>query len=115
MNAPHTPLDSLLYLDARSSVLDWIAEEVGGVNTDTPDLELCADLINSFVSLIQSELNVHGGRRSHYSTGNPVYVMRPHRQIEPDPDGRFDRLVWTEWKHACTPGGTVLGDHDADD
>lgn len=111
MSTPHSPLDSLLYLYSSASSLEWISEELGGVHGDDPDLEQCIDMLASFVGLIRAEIEVHGWRNT-YSTGHPVRVERQHRQIEPDPRGGFDRMVWVPYIHTCTPGGTVIGDPD---
>lgn len=111
--ASHDALDSLLYLKARSSVLDWISEEITGVYSDAPDFELCAEQLNAFVALIRAEIDVHGGPRPRYSTGNPVEVEVEGTRIVPDPDGGPDRLVRVPYVHACKPDGTVLGVDDA--
>lgn len=107
----HTPHDSLQFIYASASLLDWIAEEIAGINSDEPDIDLAIDALGSFQSLIRAEVDVHGWRNT-YSTGHPVHVERQHRQIEPDPDGGFDRLVWVPYIHTCKPDGTVIGDPD---
>ncbi|MBB0990932.1 hypothetical protein G6009_05545 [Dietzia sp. SLG510A3-30A2] len=111
MSAPHSALDSLLYLYSSASSLEWVSEELGGVHGDEPDLEQCIDMLASFVALIRSEIDVHGWR-SNYSTGHPVHVERKHRRIEPGVDGKPDRLVWVPHVHTCKPDGTVIGDPD---
>lgn len=112
MSAPYSPHDTLLYIDSSMSSLEWIAEELAGVHGLQPDLEQCIDMLGSFVGLVRAEVAVHG-RGSHYSTGHPVHVERQHRQIEPDPEGGPDRLVWVPYVHTCKPDGTVIGDPDA--
>lgn len=111
MSAPHSPLDSLLYLYSSASSLEWISEELGGGHGDEPDLELCIDMLASFVSLIRAEIDVHGWRNT-YSTGHPVRVERQHRRIEPAFDSGPDQLVWVPYVHTCKPDGTVIGDPD---
>lgn len=73
--AQHTPLDSLLYIEASTSILDWISEELGGVHSDEPDLELVIEHLDSFHKLIRDELRVHG-RRARYSVGHLYTLAR---------------------------------------
>lgn len=111
MSAPHSPLDSLLYVYASASSLEWISEELAGVHGFQPDLDQCIEMLASFVGLIRSEVDLHGWRNT-YSTGDPVCVERQHRRVEPDPDGGPDQLVWVPYVHTCKPDGTVLGVDD---
>lgn len=110
--APHTPLDSLTYVNASASVLEWVTEELDGAHGDEPDLDVCISMLTAFASLIRAETRLHG-RSSHYSTGAPVYVDKRRRRIEPDPDGGPDRIAWFTCRHVCPPTGTASGVGDA--
>lgn len=107
----HTPHDSLQFLHASASLLDWVCEEITGFNSDEPDVDLAVDAIASFQALIRHEINLHGWTGT-YTTGHPVTVDRRHRQIEPDADGGPDQIVWTTYRHTCTPDGKVMGAND---
>lgn len=111
MTAPHTPHDSLQFIYASASLLDWISEEIAGINSDEPDVDRAVDALASFQALIRAEIDLHGWT-GYYSTGHPVLVDQRHRQIEPDPNGGPDRIVWTTYRHTGTPDGKVMGVRD---
>lgn len=110
--AAHTPLDSLTYLDASSSVLEWVAEELDGAHSDEPDLDVCVSMLTAFVTQIRAEAAIQG-RSSHYSTGAPVHVDQRRRRIEPDPYGGPGRIVWFTCRHVCPPASTAREVDDA--
>lgn len=100
--ALHTPLDSLTYIEASASALDWVTEELDGAHGDEPDLDVCISMLTAFRALLQTEAAVHG-RGSHYSTGRPVYVDQRRRRIEPGHDGGPDQIVWSTCRRVCPP------------
>lgn len=103
----HTPLDSLMFLNSASPLLDWCTEELDGIYSDEPDLEAVSSLLHAFTQMIRSELEIHGGWRTHYSTGNPVRVLEEKHGIEPDPDGGPDRIVLQQFVRTGYPDGTL--------
>lgn len=100
--APHTPLDSLTYVNASASALEWVTEELDGAHGDEPDVDVCISMLTAFASLIRAETRLHG-RSSHYSTGAPVYVDERRRRIETGHDGEPDQIVWFTCRRVCPP------------